>query len=137
MRLGKDRQGILFLAFLLFPVLASGQTGLSYRYMFEGNTLKSEIIQNNQTIIINYSISELTVKSLTNANGEYYRISIPGHLSSTVQGKPELPVLSRLITVPYGFDYKVRIHQTGKSREFSFLRRLVTPRKPNRSGPVL
>lgn len=116
MSLGKDRQGILFLAFLLFPLLARGQAGLSYRYLFEGNPMKSEITRNNQTIIINYSISELSVENLTNATGEYYRVSIPGHVSSTAPGKPELPVLSKLITVPSGFDYKVSISEIKSSR---------------------
>jgi hypothetical protein len=116
MRLGKEREGILFLVFLLFPVLASGQAGSSYRYLFEGDTMKSEITRSNQTIIIDYSISELSVQNLTNASGEYYRVSIPGHVSSTALGKPELPVLSRLISVSSGFEYKVKISEIKSTR---------------------
>ncbi len=53
---------------------------------------------------------------MTNSNGSFYRVSIPGHVSSTAPGKPELPVLSRLITVPDGLSYKVRISDIKSSR---------------------
>ena len=46
----------------------------------------------------------------------FYRVSIPGHVSSTAPGKPELPVLSRLITVPDGLEYKVSISEIRSSR---------------------
>jgi hypothetical protein len=116
MRLGKDKQGILFVVFLLYSVSASGQAGLSYKYKFDSDTGRSEIIKGNQSLTINYSISELSIKNTSNVDGTFYRISIPGHVSSAVPGKPELPVLSRLITIPDGFEYKVRISEIKSSR---------------------
>ena len=56
------------------------------------------------------------LKISTNSNGTFYRVSIPGHVSSTAPGKPELPVLSRLITVPDGLEYKVSISEIKSSR---------------------
>jgi hypothetical protein len=119
MRLGKDKQGTLFIIFLFFSFFSlsvSGQEGLNYRYLFEGNPVKCEIIPGNQSLTIVYSISELRLDNSTNSNGTFYRVSIPGHLSSTAPGKPELPVLSRLITVPDGLDYKVSISEIRSSR---------------------
>ena len=116
MRLGKDKPGFIFFVFLLISASAGGQAGLNYRYLFDGNTLKSEIIQENQSLTINYSISELRLENSSNTEGTFYRVSIPGHVSSTAPGKPELPVLSRLITVPDGLEYKVSISEIKSSR---------------------
>jgi hypothetical protein len=116
MSLGKDKQAFLLLAFLVSSALVSGQGGLRYKYLFEGNPVRSDIIQENQSLLINYSISELTVENIDNTNGDFYRVSIPGHVSSTAPGKPELPVLSRLITVPDGFEYNVSISEIRSTR---------------------
>jgi hypothetical protein len=109
MCLGKDKQAIVFIVFLLFSASAFGQAGLNYKYRFDTDSSRSEFITGNQSLIINYSISELDLENTSNASGTYYRVSIPGHVSSTSPGKPELPVLSRLITVPDGFEYNVKI----------------------------
>jgi hypothetical protein len=116
MRLGKDKHAIVFLVFLLFSALAPGQAGLNYKYRFESDSSRSEFIPGNQSLTINYSISELDIENINNVTGTYYRVSIPGHVSSTAPGKPELPVLSRLIAVPDGFDYKVKISDIRSSR---------------------
>jgi hypothetical protein len=115
MRLGKDKHNILFVVFLLLSASVEGQAVLNYKYQFDDNPGKSEIIQGNQSFIIDYDISELSLQSVTNDNGTYYRIAVPGHVSSTAPGKPELPVLSRLITIPEGFEYKVTISEIKSS----------------------
>ncbi len=43
-------------------------------------------------------------------------MSIPGHSSSAEPGKPEIPVLSRLITIPEGSSYKIRISDVVSSK---------------------
>ncbi len=116
MHLGKDRHYFLFNIVLLFSTLASGQAGLNYRYLFDGNGMQTGIIQDNHSLTINYAISELSIENLNKPEGTFYRVSIPGHVSSTAPGKPELPVLSRLITVPDGLDYKVAISEIRSSR---------------------
>jgi gingipain K len=72
---------------------------------------KSEVLIENHSVIINYSISELDVESLTNANGSFYRISIPGHIPSSDPGKPELPVFSRLISIPGKSGFRIKISE--------------------------
>ena len=116
MRLGKDKQGTLLAFFLLFYLSGSGQAGMNYKYQLDGNMANSEIIPGNQSLVINYSISELNIESISNINGTFYRISIPGHSPTSSVGKPELPVLSHLITIPDGSYYQVIISDIRSSR---------------------
>jgi hypothetical protein len=115
-RLGKDKQGILSLVILLFAASVYGQDEVNHKYLFDGDSAKSEIIPDSKSLTINYSVSELNIENINSTNGSYYRVSIPGHVSSTSPGKPELPVLSRLISVPDGFEYKVTISDIKSSR---------------------
>jgi len=115
-RLGKNKQAIFLAFFLLYSVSASGQAGKSFKYQFDGDLQKNNVTTGNQSLIINYSISEINVESITNENGSFYRVSIPGHSPSATPGKPELPVLSRLISIPEGSEYKVKISHVRSSR---------------------
>ena len=115
MRLGKDKQAILLAVFLLFAASASGQTGKSYKFHLDGNLQQNNVVTDNQSIIINYSISELNVETFVNNSGSFYRISIPGHIPSTVPGKPELPVFSRLISIPEGSGFRIKISDVRSS----------------------
>ncbi len=116
MRLGKYKRVFSFLGFLFYCASSFGQTGLSYNYHFDGDSAKCELIPGNQSFTIMYSISELTIVNLNNPDGTFYRVSIPGHVSSSVPGNPELPVFSRIIAVPEGFRYSVRISEIKSSR---------------------
>jgi hypothetical protein len=116
MRLGKDKQAISIAVFLLISASAGGQAGKSYKYLSDGNLQMNYAVTGNQSIIINYSAPEVNVENIINSNGTYYRLSIPGHVSTTVPGKPEVPVYSRLISIPEGSEYKVRITEVKTSR---------------------
>ena len=117
MRLGKDRQAGILAVFLVFASsTAIGQTGKNYKFHLDGNVQKSDVIIQDQSVIIKYSISELNIESLTNSSGIFYRISIPGHIASSIPGKPELPVLSRLISIPEGSGFKIKISEVRTTR---------------------
>jgi hypothetical protein len=116
MRSGKDSKAILLAVFLVFEVSASGQTGTSYKFHHDGNLQKSEVSIGSQSITINYSISELNIEGVTNSDGSFYRISIPGHIPSAIPGKPELPVFCRLIKIPEGSGYKIKISEVKYSK---------------------
>jgi hypothetical protein len=116
MQLGKDKQVTFLAVFLVFAIPASGQTGKNYKFHLDGNVEKSEVTTSDQTIIINYSISEINIESLTNSSGSFYRAVIPGHIPSSVPGKPEVPVFSRLIAVPEGSGFKVKISEVRFTR---------------------
>ena len=116
MRLGKDKQAILLAVFLVFSASASGQTGKSYKFHLDGNLQKSDVIIENQSVIINYSISELNVESITNDQVHFTVSPFRVTFTSTVPGKPELPVFSRLISIPEGSGFKIKISEVRSSR---------------------
>jgi hypothetical protein len=116
MRLGIDKRATFLAVFLVFAASASGQTEKKYKFHLDGNMQKSDVKFENQTLIINYSISEIDIESITNSTGSFYRASIPGHIPSSVPGKPEVPVFSRLITVPEGCKFKVKISEVRSTR---------------------
>jgi hypothetical protein len=116
MGLGKSIQAIILVVFLLFTASAEGQTGRNYKYDLNGSMQKSIVTAGDQSIIINYSISELNVENIINEYGTFYRVSIPGHNNTVTIGRPELPVYSRLITLPEGSEYSYKISQVRFTR---------------------
>jgi hypothetical protein len=116
MLLGVDKHASILAVFLVIASSASGQTGKSYKFHVDGNLQKADVQIENQTITINYSISDISVENLTNSNGSFYRVSIPGHINSTEPGKPEVPVFSRLISLPPGSSYKIKISEVRKTK---------------------
>ena len=116
MRLGKDKQATLLAVFLVIAASASGQTGRSYKFPLNGNLQKTNVLNEGQSVIINYSISEINIESILNDAGSFYRISIPGHIPSANPGKPEIPVYCRLISIPEGSGYRVKISDIRTSK---------------------
>jgi hypothetical protein len=116
MRLGRDKQATLLAVFLVFAASASGQTGTNYSFHLDGNLQKNDIQIENQNVIINYSISDINIESITRNEGSFYRITIPGHIPSSTPGQPELPVFSRLITIPEGSGFRIKISDVRSTR---------------------
>jgi len=116
MRLGINKQAIYLAVFLLFTASAGGQTGKSVKYQFTGNLQANDVINGSNSLIINYSISEFSIDNIVNDHGSFYRISIPGHTPTSIAGKPELPVYSRLITIPFGAECKIKVSEVTSTR---------------------
>ncbi len=116
MRLGKAKQSGLVVVFLLCTASAAGQPGNSVKFQIGNNLQKTSVITENQSLIINYSISELNIEEVSADNGSFYRIYIADHNYTTVPGEPELPVYSRLISVPEGSHYSVKISNVISTR---------------------
>jgi len=116
MYLGKSKLTKILYGFLLISISASAQTGKSIKYRFNGDLQEKNVITGDRSITINYRLSELTIDNLINDNGTFYRIAVPGHARTSDPGKPELPVLSRLIAIPEGSAYKIRISEVESSR---------------------
>jgi hypothetical protein len=116
MYLGNIRQAKILSCFLLTAISVSGQTGKSFKYHFDGDLQEKNVITGNRSIIINYRLSDLAIDTIINSNGSFYRIAVPGHSLTTDPGKPELPVLNRLITIPEGSEYRITISDIKSSR---------------------
>lgn len=109
MLFGKDKHLILLVVSLLLSASVCGQAGKIYKYHFNGDLQKKSVVSAEQNLLINYSISELSLESFSNSSGDFYKISIPGHNPTSDPGKPELPVLSRLISIPDNSNVSIRI----------------------------
>ena len=129
MRLGKDKQAILLIAFLLLSASSNGQAGKRFKYQPDGYLQKNDVIISDNLIEINYSISELNIESILNENGSFFKVTIPGHTPVSIPGKPELPVFSRLISIPEGSEYRVKITEVKSSR--------ITPSRKKIEGILL
>ncbi len=99
MRLG-FRRNIFFLVFILPSLLAGAQPGKSHRYSFGRIQEPAGIVIDGPTIRISHRLSGITVKSFGLDEGDFFRIEAEGYLLTSEPGKPELPVISRLITIP-------------------------------------
>ncbi len=109
MRLGKGKQAISIAILLLLSASVQAQAVKDYKYRFDGNLQKSDVLPVNGSLTINYSISELNIESIQDENGNFFRISIPDHIPSVKAGLPEVPVHSRLIQVPDGMSFRISI----------------------------
>lgn len=109
MYIGKEDKAYIIVFFLIFSVSVFGQSGISHKYHFDDKGQKTDVKSDDQSLTINYSLSEINIDNLTNSNGSFYRVSIPGHSPSSGSGTPELPVYSRLIVLPEGCSYSIRI----------------------------
>ncbi len=99
MHISKGRYFIIVVS-LVLPVSLSGQQGKSFKYHLDGALKSACIVNPDHSIIIDYNIPEVNFTGIKNTHGDFFRISIPGHNTSSDPGKPELPVFTRLITIP-------------------------------------
>jgi hypothetical protein len=113
---GKERHLFLVIISLLIASSVTGQAGRIYKYHFDGNLQDGNVIADGLSIVLNYSISELNIEGTANPSGDFYRISIPGHTPSSESGKPELPVLSRLINIPENTSMTIKISDVISSK---------------------
>lgn len=110
MYLGYRNQSFVVLIFCLLTILpATGQNMHKHKFILPGRAKATEVSSSDNSISIKYSISELNAESAVNEHGEWYRIDIPGHIKSADPGKPEVPVLTRLISMPEGYTCRVKI----------------------------
>jgi Peptidase family C25/Propeptide_C25/Peptidase family C25, C terminal ig-like domain len=123
---GRDKQMIFLVISLLIASTVKGQAGKVYKYHFNGDLQKGNVIAGDQGIVINYSVNELNIESVVNSSGEFYKISIPGHNPTSDPGKPELPVLSRLISIPVNCTVSIKVSDVSTE--------IITPSTNNFKG---
>ena len=116
MHLGKNDQVNILIVFLFLTLPVSGQAGRSIKYRFNGDLQEKNVVTGNRSLTINYVLPEINVENITNGNGTFYRITAPDHSHTADPGKPELPVLNRLINLPEGSECRIRISEVKSSR---------------------
>ncbi|RLD55537.1 MAG: hypothetical protein DRJ05_12800, partial [Bacteroidetes bacterium] len=69
-----------------------------------------EIIENTYSVLrLTNSISNFYLSEVSTAGGMFLKIQIPGHSKSLTVGNPELPVIKRLIEIPFGAHVESKI----------------------------
>ncbi|MBN2680987.1 MAG: PKD domain-containing protein [Bacteroidales bacterium] len=95
------------LIFVMLSVFSFAQQTIN----FLSNTTNSfEVLSKSQTeLTVSLNLSEIKTSNLSNNRGEFFRINSDDYTQSHFLGEPELPVLRRLIEVPYNANAKVEI----------------------------
>lgn len=111
MHLGYIKKSLCLLILLVITLVINGQASKSCRIRFDKDkdSQTGEIISSGRDIVINYNLPGIDINGFSSDNGSFYRISAPGHIHTSVPGKPELPVFSRLISIPGDLVYDIRI----------------------------
>jgi len=128
MYLGKYYTAIAAVLIMVTGFSAHGQPVKSHRYLLNNDLSETSVTVHDHSLTINYSVPEIDLKNITNEYGTFYKMTIPGHLRSTEPGKPEMPVLSRLISVPEASSYKIKISDVKTSR--------IRPHRKNIEGKM-
>jgi len=111
---------------MVFGLTANSQPVKSHRYIFGSDLKETSVSVTGNSLTINYSISEIDLENITNEYGTFYKLAIPGHIKSTESGKPEMPVLSRLIMLPEEGSYTIKITDVKTTR--------IRPKRKNIEG---
>ncbi|MCU0457112.1 MAG: C25 family cysteine peptidase [Bacteroidales bacterium] len=116
MRLGYSGTATTAVLLTLYTVIADGQALRSHRYHLGTGMQQGSVITEGNTLRISYSVPEIDALGFSDEHGRWFRIGIPGHIPVSVVGNPSLPVWSKLITIPEGSSYEVRITDVKSSR---------------------
>jgi hypothetical protein len=88
--------------------LSAQQEG-SYSYTLSDQSLFEIVTSSHNKVKLSYKSKEALVTRISNSYGDFYRIAIPEHHSLSDPGKPELPVISKIVTAPAYSEYTVTI----------------------------
>ncbi len=124
MHLGYNKKSLCLLILLLITSVINGQAPGSCQIKFDKDVQNNEIITSGRDIIINYTLPGIDINGFSSENGSFYRISAPGHIHTSTPGKPELPVFSRLISIPGELVYEVRISDVRTQRIYPGRRKI-------------
>lgn len=106
---GKKKLLALLVAILIVTTIINGQELKSFRFSFYKNLPDTTFSSDGQSITFNYILPELNIEEHIVSEGVFYTINAPGHTITPDAGKPGLPVLSRLITIPSNSTCNIKI----------------------------
>jgi len=116
MYLGLNNKSSLLVFLMVCTVPALSQQARDQKYLPGSGMESIKVSSAPGSITINYSIPEPEAAGFTDENGKWYRVSIPGHIAPSDIGKPGLPVFSRLVQIPEGASWKIKISDVRSSR---------------------
>lgn len=113
---GQFRDVVAIILLFVYLVPVKGQERDSAESHVSPGIQIEHVVEADGSITIDYSMPEISFRKISVDEGEFYRLSVPGHAFTPEPGKPELPVYSRLISIPEGSDYTIRISDVRMKR---------------------
>jgi len=99
------------LILLLAPCLAHAAPAKSIPVGSEANSL--ELVRSGDSALtFRASVGELKILDVATKGGDFARLSLPGFHTSKTVGAPELPMMNKLVAVPYGAEARVEVTNT-------------------------
>jgi len=94
----------LLLGAVVCLALAAGTAAANVQQIpLQGGNPQLEVVsQSLDELSFRVDVGELTAFDVTTKEGPFTRLLIPGFHSSKIEGAPELPMMNRLLAVPYG-----------------------------------
>ncbi len=74
-----------------------------------------DIIMKDETttgLLINFDVPGMFAREVEREGVMYHRLSIPGHAALTKYGEPELPIIGKIVEVPFGVDFDIDIFKS-------------------------
>jgi len=101
----------LFLAVLTGLVLVAGSAAAAtHSIPVKGDTSELALVQEDATAMrYHVEVGEIQAIDVTTPAGEFSRLLIPGFHQSQQVGAPELPMMNRLVAMPFGAQARVEV----------------------------
>ncbi|MBU1950967.1 MAG: proprotein convertase P-domain-containing protein [Candidatus Eisenbacteria bacterium] len=96
-------------AALLCLLMAGAQADLQTLSLSVAENQMTLEQQELETLQYRVQVGELTAMDVMTTEGAFSRLMIPGFHASQIEGTPELPMMNRLIEIPYGATVRVEV----------------------------
>ncbi len=105
-----DMRGRLLTGFLIIMLSAAAATAALNTVPLPGDRTALDLVDaRSDALQFRVSIGELQTMNVATKAGDFTRLSVPGFHTTMVDGSPELPMMNRLIEVPFGASARVEI----------------------------
>ncbi len=104
------KRTFVMVALVLTALFASTALGANQTVPLQADRTALDLVETRaDALTFRVGISELSAMDVTTPAGDFTRITIPGFHTSMVDGSPELPMMNRLVEVPFGADARVEV----------------------------
>jgi len=126
---------VVMTAFFSFPLMAD-----TFEIPVNGKSHLALTNQSADQLNFHVQVGDLQAIEVETSEGTFTRLMLPGFHSSKVEGSPELPMLNKLIAVPFGAEVSVDV-QVSAWREISLsdfgVRSPLMPAQPSMPKNVI
>jgi subtilisin-like proprotein convertase family protein len=100
---------LFFALALLVSGLTAPQAQVTTLPLSAGQNHLTLVSQTDDQLIYEAAIGELEAMQVSTREGDFTRLFLPGFHASHTEGAPELPMMNRLVEIPYGAQARVEV----------------------------